>query len=95
MVVADFFSSAVGCAAWALAIAAPELSAATPARIANHRIKTTHFPDARAAPGFSRLSARAAPNLQGKWSRHVAAARKAYSVGHETARKGSRYLLAA
>jgi hypothetical protein len=69
-VVADFFSAAVGCAPWAHAIAAPQPIAATPQIIASHRIKKTHFPRTCSAPCHL-----IRPNLQGKWSRHAAAAR--------------------
>jgi hypothetical protein len=86
--VADFRSSAVGCAAWAHILAAPQLIAATPQIIANHRIENFSLPRARAAPCYVlRLI------LQGTRSRCADAAHKAYSVGHERMQKGSRRYL--
>jgi hypothetical protein len=70
MAVADFFSAAVGCPAWAHAIAAPQPIAATPQTIANRRIKNSHSQGVRtnrqsfAAPYF-RLNGRAAPSGRG------------------------------
>jgi hypothetical protein len=42
--VADFLSSAVGCAAWAHVLVAPQPIAATPQKIASHRIKNFSLP---------------------------------------------------
>jgi hypothetical protein len=44
MAVADFLSSAVGCAAWAQTIAAPQPIAAAPQIIANLRMKNFSLP---------------------------------------------------
>jgi hypothetical protein len=78
MAVADFLSSAVGCAAWAHAIAAPQPITAPPQIIPNHRIKNRSLPRTRVVQG---------PILQGKWSRHAAAALKAYSQGNRITKK--------
>jgi len=84
MVVADFFSAAVGCAPWAPRHRAPQPIAAHTNYCSIASKKLTSLGPCSAACHLIR------PNLQGKWSRHAAARAKPYFVGHERTQKCSR-----